>query len=660
MKNSLRNLKLWQQKRNELPVSDDMHSDWLDMGMLLDKHMPVNASTAKVSWFRSKKVKTFALTIVSFSAAAMVYVVSQVYQLKNKNLRNEIHYGKHKHPVPGTDKHGRNDSAVFADSTFKRDTAYLPTANNNSKIDSVDLVKPKIKPIYPTPDEKSTSSFSSADSNNVENSSDKEKANSPNGKALMNIGNKVSRSLTNKPNNHSSIANSNDKRDRDKETADRKLTSHNLADAPDADKLANKNVPNPNSTNTKLSVKNLTHNAAKVTNTNSKNARRPSTKNPFQNNNLNSKGAIAVTNIPGKSNKTMLYAKVGRNYINTPAPSGTTGQMVSANAQGTNFRRHRNKNNNDNLTAKASQSTGKVTTHRTLRRQVKDDDDLDADDDNQGYVLLTQTPPKTNFDVKTTTNDRGMSLITPLKIRKQSPDVSKGGKKSADKQEVTKAKSSSGGNPIFSKMDWGLLLGVNASSSFSPKNQNSNFYGAAPVDFFVGLSAAYNFNTKWALNTQAKVFSPQSISYNYTHPTHGAIDSPQSLQITSARKIYLLEVPLQLRYSINNYLSIMAGPMISIPVKQSGISNTLLTTGPKKDSVYFARVVDTLSGTKYLPKLNFGLSGGVNFQYKRLNFGATWNQSLTGYQISSDFGTFKTTPGTFQFTIGWKLNKTKP
>jgi hypothetical protein len=39
----------------------------------------------------------------------------------------------------------------------------------------------------------------------------------------------------------------------------------------------------------------------------------------------------------------------------------------------------------------------------------------------------------------------------------------------------------------FANTDWGILLGVNSSGSFTPGAQNSNFYGSFPVDIYAGL-----------------------------------------------------------------------------------------------------------------------------------------------------------------------------
>jgi hypothetical protein len=67
-----------------------------------------------------------------------------------------------------------------------------------------------------------------------------------------------------------------------------------------------------------------------------------------------------------------------------------------------------------------------------------------------------------------------------------------------------------------------------------------------------------------------------------------------------------------------------------------------------------------LSGTQYLQKLNVGLSAGVNIQFKRLSFEATYLKSLSGYQVTSGYGTYRSYNGTLQFTIGFRLNKVKP
>jgi hypothetical protein len=279
-------------------------------------------------------------------------------------------------------------------------------------------------------------------------------------------------------------------------------------------------------------------------------------------------------------------------------------------------------------------------------------------------VLLFAAAPKPAFNLFENDDQFYSPAVLNFKTN-QSPffnnfpnDKNSKGKKKKVKEKNVKTKNSISRQSDCSNLDWGILTGVNTAGSFTPKNQNSNFYGAAPVDLFFGVFVTYNLNEKWALNSQIKILSPQNVSYSYVHLNNGMVDSPK-MQIKSARKIYSVEVPVQLAYRVNSYLSVLAGPSISIPVKQAGITNKLFTNGAKKDSAYYAAVGDTINSTKYLQKLNVGLSGGLNLQIQRLRIGAMWNQSLTGYEIKSAFGAYKTKPGTFQFTIGWQLDKIK-
>jgi hypothetical protein len=212
-------------------------------------------------------------------------------------------------------------------------------------------------------------------------------------------------------------------------------------------------------------------------------------------------------------------------------------------------------------------------------------------------------------------------------------------------------------NPSPLNIDWGLLAGVNSSGSFTPKNQNSNFYGSLPVDLYFGLYGTYNLNSKWGISSQVQLFSPQNITGTYSHTNKSGVDSGQTLKITDSWKRYAVSVPIYVRYKVAGNISVMAGPVLNFPVKQVYASSTLQTAGVKADS---AKIVGMLNNTKYDQKLNFGLSGGLNIQFKRLSFEATYLKSLSGYQATSGFGSHTYGNGTFQFTLGFRLNKVKP
>jgi hypothetical protein len=106
MKNSLRYLKLWQKKRNELQVNGDEKTGWQEMQGLLDQHMPVSDPDDGNGSSGSKKFKLLPILLVSLSAAAMTYFAAHVVITK-------IHYNKQHHH-----KHWRqHENGLIGDSS---------------------------------------------------------------------------------------------------------------------------------------------------------------------------------------------------------------------------------------------------------------------------------------------------------------------------------------------------------------------------------------------------------------------------------------------------------------------------------------------------------------------------------------------------------------
>ncbi|MDB4920942.1 outer membrane beta-barrel protein [Mucilaginibacter sp.] len=215
-------------------------------------------------------------------------------------------------------------------------------------------------------------------------------------------------------------------------------------------------------------------------------------------------------------------------------------------------------------------------------------------------------------------------------------------------------------NLDVSNIDWGVLMGANASGSFTPAKQNANFYGSLPVDVYFGLFANYNLNNKWAIGSQIQILSAQNSTVNYTHANESKVDSGQSLRITTSGKLYSVNIPLHLVYKVTNNVSLKAGPVIGIPVKQTNINSTLQPNSIRSDSTYYSKMAGILNATKYEQKLNLGVSGGVNFHIKRFVFEATYLKSLRGYAVTNDLGSYRSGNGTVQFAIGFQLNKPKP
>lgn len=210
----------------------------------------------------------------------------------------------------------------------------------------------------------------------------------------------------------------------------------------------------------------------------------------------------------------------------------------------------------------------------------------------------------------------------------------------------------------FANTDWGILLGANSSGSFTPSTQNSNFYGSFPVDIYVGLFGTYNLNNKWAFNAQVRLLTPLNLSGSYTNENTG-VDSAKLVEVTDSRKAYFVSIPVHAVYKITNNISVKGGPVINIPVKQiNGVTNVRRLTD-NIDTIFLANAANQLKATRYDQKINLGVSGGVSFQFKRLSLEALYQKSLGGYNITSGFGNYKTSPGTVQISLGFKLNGSK-
>jgi hypothetical protein len=281
-----------------------------------------------------------------------------------------------------------------------------------------------------------------------------------------------------------------------------------------------------------------------------------------------------------------------------------------------------------------------------------------AQTDNDKFINQSSSKPSLNPSIITGQNTAGINKNTG-KTNKQHATQSKG------PQKFKKEKSTSGSNsnslsPV--DLDWGILAGVNSSGSFTPKNQNANIYGKLPVDLYLGLFATYHFNDKWALNSQIRVLNPQNLNSSFSHTVgvnESKKDSAKVLAITDSRKAYFVSIPIHLVYKINNNISLKGGPVINIPVKQI-INSTSLQTGLKLDTAYNIKVSNQLKAIKYDQKINIGFSGGVSLQYKRLILEATYLKSFSSYNVTSDFGSYKSNKGTLQITLGLQLNRPKP
>jgi len=267
-------------------------------------------------------------------------------------------------------------------------------------------------------------------------------------------------------------------------------------------------------------------------------------------------------------------------------------------------------------------------------------------------LLIIAVKPQLNLSPVSTIQPLTLPVLGNSLNRKASIQAQTGKNK---KDKAAKVK-----NNKPSNIDWGILTGVNSTGSFTSKSQNANFYGSAPVDLYFGLFASYKLNDSWAINPQVKLFSPQSITTVYSHANQSRVDSGQNLTITASRKVYSVSIPIYAVYNATSNISFKAGPVINFPIKQINTNSLLQPAAIKTDTTYYPNIIGILNKTQYDQKLNFGISGGASVKYKRFIFEATYLKSLSGYGITSGLGSYKSYNSTFQFTIGFQLDKVKP
>ncbi|WP_214072367.1 porin family protein [Mucilaginibacter sp. dw_454] len=267
---------------------------------------------------------------------------------------------------------------------------------------------------------------------------------------------------------------------------------------------------------------------------------------------------------------------------------------------------------------------------------------------NNSLLLLPPAPiPSLTWeDIVANTSSQPKILANPFKPARQ-----------LSVRKKTKATKQMSGD----KLDWGLLLGVNSNGSFTPKVRNTNFYGSLPVDIYVGLFTTYNLNNQWAIGAQGRFLTPHTSagSYDYSHTIDvEGFKTVQTFKINNSRKAYTIDVPVHLIYRATPNISIKAGPLLSIPMKD--VNRITFTDETYGDTTQYVNAVKSyLKSVSYENKLRYGISAGAGYSYRRLSLDATYSYYPQSQKVSSSLGTFTQNTNNLQITLGIKLNKQK-
>ncbi len=189
------------------------------------------------------------------------------------------------------------------------------------------------------------------------------------------------------------------------------------------------------------------------------------------------------------------------------------------------------------------------------------------------------------------------------------------------------------------KYDYGLEAGYNA-------GQAHNLYA--------GIFGSYQVKSKWLIGIGLRLNTYRTISGEYSYQSYYSPDSIPPFKVTDSRKVMALTIPITLEYKLTKNISLKGGPVISMPIKQSGISTKLGAIPNIRDTVYHTQIIDSAFKKTTINKLNIGFTGGVSIQIKHFNIEAMY-QVLTPYKISSGLGSYQKSNQSFQIGIGYRF-----
>lgn len=212
------------------------------------------------------------------------------------------------------------------------------------------------------------------------------------------------------------------------------------------------------------------------------------------------------------------------------------------------------------------------------------------------------------------------------------------GKQKNKAVKIKKPKNKQTTDIITPPYNYGLDLGLNTG------NKTTAYFG---------VFGSYALSKRWLVNVGLRINTPRQLSGEYTHPSYISPDTLKPFRITDTRKIWVLDIPVNIEYKISNLISIKAGPVISFAVKQSA-KNSKVTVSDLRDTVYHSKqIAEDLNNTK-VTQVNVGFNGGISFHLKQFDINGQY-QVLTPYSIKSNLGSYRNTYHTVQVGVGYRF-----
>jgi len=241
-----------------------------------------------------------------------------------------------------------------------------------------------------------------------------------------------------------------------------------------------------------------------------------------------------------------------------------------------------------------------------------------------GYGIITWTPlaiqvlsKNNSYYRKSKQNEK---VFHPKKIRLAKTD---------QKREMT--------TPMY---NYGLETGINKSS-----NTNS---------FYLGLSGSYALTKHWLISTGLQFNTLRQLAGEYSHPSYYRPDSLPPFKVNDSRKVLTLNIPLLLEYKINKAISLQAGPLLNLLLKQANKQGLVAPMADMRDTVYHSKEINQAISKTTVNQVSIGFTGGISLHMGRFDLNGRY-QLLSPYKISNDLGSYKATYQTLQFGIGYRF-----
>ena len=205
---------------------------------------------------------------------------------------------------------------------------------------------------------------------------------------------------------------------------------------------------------------------------------------------------------------------------------------------------------------------------------------------------------------------------------------------------------------------------IKAKNNKGTKSQNESTAGhysygitgglnvAKTQNFYVGIFGNYALKEKLVLGIGLNINTKRNISGEFTHPSYFRPDTP--FTISDTRKITVMDIPLTVGYRLSKLISVKAGPILSLSLKQSEAVTKLMPIADPRDTIYHSKEINAALAGTVMGKINFGFTGGINLQYKRFDINANY-QWLTPYRISNSLGSTKETYEFFRLGLGYRF-----